>query len=175
VAGEWAAAYHRERARQGRLRRARLEEWDYLAHTLAEQELARSVGAGWSRLVVGLHRSLLELDPDYRLYAVGERLGLLRYDVRLATPVETTGVRAIAEAQVTAATTCVVCTAPARLRVERPVPRALCGKCWSADRAAAHVQSERFAEALLSYLMSADPAYPGPEETLAWLDSLESS
>lgn len=168
-----AERYHAQRMRRLAERRARQEEWDFAATTLAETEIADAVGSGWRPLVLNLHRQLLELDPSYRLYSVGEELGGLSFIARTEATVSARAARLIQAARAEALTTCEVCGDSGHLRAERPNMRTLCDECWQGDRQAAAERGERYADAALAFVLSNDDDYPSPEETLAWLDAFD--
>lgn len=171
--GEAAERYHSRRIRQLEEQRARRQEWDFLAAKLSDEEVTDCVPVGWRRLVLRLHHDLLRLDPSYRLLELGEDMGGLLIDANYTLPTGWNFTRRIHQARAEALATCEVCSADGRLRVERGHMKTLCDDCWIADRAAAAERGERYAEVVLDYLTSGDDAYPTPEETMAWLDSLD--
>jgi len=171
--GEAAELYHSRRLRRLVERRARQEEWDFRASELSPVEVTDGVGRGWHPLVRGFHEQLLVADPTYRLYSVEEALGGLLYVARFEHGAEDGAARLVQEARAQAFVTCELCGREARLRARRPQVKTLCDDCFAADRAAAAVGGERYADAVLGQLMSADDDYPSPEETLAWLDVLD--
>jgi hypothetical protein len=170
---DYAEWFQMGRLRAQAERRARRQEWDYLARMLDEYEVADEVGNGWRPLVIELHHDLMDLDPDYRLYDIRERLGGLAVIARYHHDARDGAARLLAVAKAQAVQTCVVCGAHGQLRPERPRLHALCEKCFLYDRAAAFERGEHYANLLLDSLMSADRDYPTPEEMLAWLARLD--
>lgn len=173
MSGEAAERYYSRRVRLLAELRARQEEWDFLACRLVDAEVANGVGSGWRALVLQLHDDLLALDPGYRLYSVTEELGGLDVIARFAPPAQARAARLIQAARAKALGTCEVCAQPGALRAERRQMKALCDDCWHSDRAAAESRGERYADAVLSQMMSRDRDHPSPEEILAWLDELD--
>ena len=175
---DWSGADYAEWFQMSRLRaqaerRARRQEWDYLARKLDEYEVADEVGNGWRPLVLELHRDLLDIDPEYRLYDIRERLGGLAVIARYHQDARDGAARLLAVAKAQAVQTCVVCGEQGQLSAERPRLHVLCEKCFQYDRAAAFERGEHYANLLLDSLMSADRDYPTPEEMLAWLARLD--
>lgn len=170
--GERAERYHLRRLGQLEARRARQQEWDFLARAFTHDEIASSVGIGWRTLVRALHDDLLDIDGDYRLYEIKERDGSLLVVARFDRDARDAASRRLATAKAQALRTCELCSADATPRMQRPEPKTLCDRCYAADRAAS-AQGERYADVVLQYLLSGDRDYPTPEETLAWLDALD--
>jgi hypothetical protein len=173
MAGEAAERYYSRRVRVHAERRARQEEWDFLARRLDDGDLVAGVGQGWRALVLRLHTDLLAADGSYRLYSVAEELGGLVVTARLAPPAQAEGARMIQAARAEALSTCEVCGQPGALRPERSQMKTLCVECWRSDRATAESRGERYADAVLSQLLSSDDDHPSAEEILAWLDELD--
>ena len=173
--GERAERYHLRRLGELEARRVRQQEWDFLARILSPDEIAGAVGVGWRPLVAALHDDLIDVDRDYRLYELKERNAGLLVVARFARDAREAASRRLVEAKAEALRTCEVCGGDARPRMNRPQPKTLCDRCSAADRAAAAEQGERYADAVLQYLMSGDAEHPTPEETLAWLDALDAS
>jgi hypothetical protein len=170
---EAAERYYSRRMRLLVERRARQEEWDFLARRLADGELTDRVGRGWHALVLNLHQELVHVDPDYRLYIVEEDLGGLVVTARFARAAQVRAARVIQVARAEALATCEVCGLSGALRADRRRLKTLCNACWTGDRAAAAARGERYADAVLAQLLSSDKDHPRPEETLAWLDALD--
>jgi hypothetical protein len=173
MSGEAAERYYSRRLRLLAERRALQEEWDFLACRLGEADVVGGVGPGWRALVLQLHDDLLAVDPGYRLYSAAEELGGLMVTARFAPPAQAPAARLIQAARAEALGTCEVCGQPGRLRRERRQMKTLCDDCWRSDRAAAESRGERYADAVLSQLMSPDHDHPSPEQILAWLDDLD--
>lgn len=173
--GDAAERYYAQRARLLGERRARQQEWDFLACKLDPSELVDRVGLGWHPIVHALHRELLVLDPDYRLYAVEEELGGLVFCARVGPEAQAQAARLIQAARAEALTTCEVCGSPGGLRPERMTMRTLCDECWRSDRIAAARAGERYADAVLATFLTGDDDHPSPAETLAWLGELDAS
>jgi len=173
MSGEAAERYFSRRVRRLAEMRARQEEWDFLARCLTDTEIVAGVGPGWRSLVAGLHNDLLALDPSYRLYSVTEDLGGLTVIARFSTAVQVDAARLLQAARAEALRTCALCGQEGKLRPERPQMKTLCDECWSSDRAASASRGERYADAVLSLLMSPDQDHPSPEEILGWLDEVD--
>jgi len=165
--------YFQQRARRRAEARARREEWDFVARHLSDSEIVAGVGPGWRPLVLAMHQDLLTVDPDYRLYSVEDDLGGLVVVARFAAAAQVDAARRVQAARAQALSTCVLCRQLGRLRPERLQMKTLCDQCWSSDRAAAESRGERYADAVLSQLMSPDRDHPSPDETLAWLNHLD--
>lgn len=173
MSGEAAERYYSNRARLLADRRARQEEWDFLAVRLDKTELADGVGIGWRELVLKLHHDLLVQDPGYRLYGIEEQLGGLVVIARFASAAQEPAARLLQTARAAALATCEVCGEAGVLRSERVQMKTLCDDCWTSDRTAAESGGERYADAVLARLLSADQNHPSPEEILAWLEDLD--
>lgn len=173
MSGDAAERYYSRRVRLLSERRARRQEWDWMACHLEDLEIVDEVGPGWRSLVLELHAALLELDPGYRLYEVAEDLGGLVFIARVADERAAEGARLIAAARTLAFETCENCGHAGCLRPERRQPKTLCRPCWSADRATAAMHGERHADVVLARLLSSDDDHPSVAETLTWLDELD--
>lgn len=173
--GHSAERYYSRRVRRLDERRARQEEWDFLASRLIATEITEGVGPGWRPLVHNLHDQLLELDPNYRLYSVGEVSGGLDFVARTSASTQGEAARRIHAARAEALDTCEACGDSGTLRPERLQMKTLCDECWVADRTAATARGERYADAVMAELLSSDPDHPSAEEILHWLDELDAS
>lgn len=173
MSAESPELYFRRRARLLDERRARRQEVDYAARYLTDEELYDNVGHGWRALVLELHRKLLTLDPDYRLYVVKETRGWLDYRADVTSPeaVEVAELLRL-ETMAKAVWMCEVCGGEGLWR-ERPRPKTLCHACHVADRAAAEHRGELYAAVVLTYLLADDDAHPKPEEMIAWVEQAE--
>jgi hypothetical protein len=171
VRGDYAAIYQEHRRRVLAEREERHYATAFRASRWTDADLTDDVGPGWRRLVIALHRELLELDPPCKLYEVRQREGLLF--VRASFTRHRRGdCRAVLARTIARAThTCEVCGDLGRIRDERGVMRTLCDGCWCADRALASERGERYANLTLLQLLSGDPRYPDPDEVVAFLDS----
>jgi hypothetical protein len=170
MSGDYARDYFTQRARRMLERHAVRQEWDYLARMQTKAMICDAISSSWRPIVCQLHRRLLTINPEYRLYGVREVDGGLVYDALFTQPDSSRLCRRLYTiARAEAARTCQVCGADARLRHERPRLKTLCDACLAADRVAARDRGERYARLVLDYLMSGDPQHPEPEETLAWL------
>lgn len=156
-------------------REERLRRSDFRAADYGERELADGVGRGWHPIVLLLNRRLLALDPDYRLYEVGERHGLLRVRGRFVSEHTAECRELVARAVGRSSRTCEVCGANARVRDERLRIKTLCDACSNADRATAADRGERYADLVLTCMASSDPAFPDADELVAWLEQDDTS
>lgn len=175
MSGEAAERYYSRRVRRLAESRARREEWDFLASRLSRSELAGEVGPGWRPLVFELHGRLLTVDRTYRLYSVAEELGGLVVIARFGPSCHSAAMRLLQAARAAALATCELCGRGGTLRAQRLQLKTLCHDCWRSDRAAAATRGERYADAALAQLLSADDDHPSPEEIVAWLDELDAS
>jgi hypothetical protein len=171
VQGDYAAVYQQHRHRVLAEREERLYASGFVACNWRDVDLTDGVGPGWRRVVLELHRQLLELDPQCRLYEITQKDGLLRVRGGFARDPRANCRARIARAVARATHTCEVCGDISQLREERAIIRSLCNACWSADRALAAERGERFANLTLAQLLSGDPRYPEPDDIVAFLDS----
>jgi len=173
MSAQAADDYYSRRARILAERRAYQEEWDFLARRLDDRTLVDGVGHGWWPIVRDLNARLLALDPDFRLFSIEEEHGGLTINARFTSLAQMDAARLIQIARAQALATCELCGQPGALRAERLQMKTLCDDCWTSDRAAASQRGERYADAVLAQLLSADDDHPSPEDTLAWLDDLD--
>lgn len=160
--------YYRDWVRRLEARRARLGEWEFAAAEADTADLLLAVPAGWRPLVRDLHRSLLDVDPDYRFFDAVEDNARLRFLAEYSRGTEQAA-HLVSEATRLSTSVCVVCAAAGERR-RRLRPEILCDACFAADRAAAAERGEWYANLALLYFKSCDPAHPSPDDLAAFLD-----
>jgi hypothetical protein len=171
VRGDYAAVYYEHQTRQRAAREDRLRLSDFRGADYGDDDLVARLPRGWHDIARLLHQRLLELDPDYRLYELRERFGLLHVHARFAAEHNEWCRTFLGRAAGRSARTCQVCGDAARVRDERRLIKTLCERCWNADRALAAERGERFADITLVCLSSIDPQFPDADDLAAWLDT----
>ncbi|MFE6554239.1 hypothetical protein ACFVHS_38470 [Streptomyces sp. NPDC057746] len=111
-------------------------------HPLSARQLPdqlSAVGPGWHPLLLRLHEQLLDLDPDYQLDDLKEKLGTARIRITGSMGLAYTEMQTpVAAAEEQSATVCEFCGSPARRRRRGDTTegwiKAVCDNChrdWS--------------------------------------------
>ena len=167
VVGE---SYYAKRRRDLIERRARQEEWNYLARRTSRADFLALVPGGWHALVGRLHGQLLPIEPNYRFFDAYAHDGRLLFQASFSVLAEPLARALIADAFERSAYTCIICTKTGATR-ERLLPTALCDHCFRCDREVARARGERYANLSLVSMASSDPAHPTADDLEAWLNN----
>lgn len=106
------------------------ELWTQLQERLGHMECQE----GWAQLIDECDRRLRELDPNYSIQQIKEKLGGLRYYAS-ATSAEVDGdawYSILDEAERKAATTCEMCGEPGKLSTTGYWLKTVCPECYKA-------------------------------------------
>jgi len=98
-----------------------------------KRDISFDINLGWLPLVINLHKSIFELDPNYELVQVKEKFGGLRYYVNTYSMYTDIGKQIhqlIDIAEETSLTICELCANPGSLRSKTYFPlKTYCDNC----------------------------------------------
>jgi len=101
--------------------------------TYFRKDISFDIDLGWLPLVINLHKSILELDPNYELLQVKEKFGSLRYYVNtysIYTDIGKEIHHLIYTAEESSLTICQLCANPGSLQSKSYWPlKTLCDSC----------------------------------------------